>query len=549
MPSLPPVFSEQEFNGSLSPEENGGEFDYVLNSEDTVFFDEAAEKAPILSEGEVIPFSKKIVSGLLSCIINITVFVCLALLFLRGRPVPIAVDAVFSDREGDQLEIETLDEGNLDPNPAETYKLTVPEMGEISDFIAPDRLEFDPARESLQMAAEASRIDISDLFEGRTDPGKKNDLLSKYGGNKKTSESVKRGLLWLKKQQNEEGWWSLKGPYRDGVSQSIADNLSAATGLAILAFQGDGNTRQVGEHHVVVRKAWKWLLKQQDEDGSFFREGTTTSRFYTQAVCTIALCELVAMEKKKGKGNDLLSAAQKAVDYLVERQNDDLGGWRYDVTTHEKWIADGKKNRKQITVEKAVDSDLSVTGWCMMALMSARAADLYVPDETLKRIESFLDLVEQDDGTAYSYSKTEWSIRPSMTATGLLCREYLGWNQTNPILLRGAAALVEPDNLVHYPKHEEVSRGKTRETTNVYGWYSTSMALKQLGANHILWRTWNEALSREVPEHQESVQSSEAGSWDPRDDDYYFGGGRLYVTCLSILCMEVYYRHLALYSN
>ena len=40
----------------------------------------------------------------------------------------------------------------------------------------------------------------------------------------------------------------------------------------------------------------------------------------------------------------------------------------------------------------------------------------------------------------------------------------------------------------------------------------------------------------------------EKGSWGPQRDMYGRVGGRLYTTCLSIYCLEVYYRHLAVYG-
>jgi hypothetical protein len=40
-----------------------------------------------------------------------------------------------------------------------------------------------------------------------------------------------------------------------------------------------------------------------------------------------------------------------------------------------------------------------------------------------------------------------------------------------------------------------------------------------------------------------------AGSWPPDLSHGVAQGGRLYTTCLSILTLEVYYRHLSLYRN
>ena len=238
----------------------------------------------------------------------------------------------------------------------------MPEDVKIDEQIAPDRLEFDEKSDSILTQTEASRIDITSLFDGRTDPGTKNDLLSKYGGNQRTVDAVNRGLAWLKKQQLPDGSWSLQEPYRNGA---ITDNHTAATGLALLAFQGDGNTRFSGKYHSQVRKAWKWLLKQQAENGSFFREteGISTGRFYTQAICTIGICELIGMEKKGGKGKDLLNAAQKAVvgySMLPEKGTETAcgviswSGYRYMEHLAQ---ADGAIGAAELTVRKGLKQD------------------------------------------------------------------------------------------------------------------------------------------------------------------------------------------------
>lgn len=513
-----------------------------LSDSDAAFLEREGNAEPILPSDTGPQPLERTLCVLLSVVLNVAVLIALALLLLPSEPEPLSVEAVFSDTLGDQLDVMTLDEGNLNPTEAEEYAV------EVVPDVRPDEMNiFEPEeKEFLDDAAapfyDQSRIDMRELLTGRTDPGVKNDLLAKYGGTKLTSEAVRLGLIWLKKQQGKNGAWSLKGPFRDGIGEAFSDNQEAAGGMALLAFQGDGNTRYFGEYKETVNKGWKWLLTRQNEDGSFFAAGRTpggtssSGRFYTQAIVTIALCELIAMERTEGRGAELRAAAQKAVDYLVRWQNRDLGGWKYD---------------------EGIGSDLSVTGWVLMALQTARVADLYVPSETLERISVFLDSVAYDDGSQYFYSKELPERRPSMTATGLLCREYLGWDRKNETLLTGAAILTRSENLVRYaPLREsapsdafaapqERSRGKFY--TNVYGWYSAAMALKHLGPYNKYWRLWNKAMSAEIPTHQASPDTPEAGSWDPAFDSYRFGGGRLYVTCLSILCLEVYYRHLSLY--
>jgi hypothetical protein len=51
-----------------------------------------------------------------------------------------------------------------------------------------------------------------------------------------------------------------------------------------------------------------------------------------------------------------------------------------------------------------------------------------------------------------------------------------------------------------------------------------------------------------LPETQVK-KGPEAGSWDSNSDRWGGSAGRLYVTCLRTYMLEVYYRHLPIYSS
>lgn len=487
--------------------------------------DDNVQELTLSNDVETVSIKQRVSSWGLSLIIHSLIVLGLAFIFFPVSRRQADLEAVFSTEIGDQLDFLTDDEGNLNPNEALDYALIVPTELKVDDVLVFEKEELPYQADVNAPLFEQSRIEVNDVLAGRTDPGLKNDLLSKYGGNKLTEETVTLGLKWLVKQQKKDGSWSLLGPYEDGI-RSI-DNAPAATALALLAFQGAGNTRTMGEHSAVVKRAWTWLLNQQNADGSFApAERASEALFYTQAICVIALCESIAMEKRVNA--DVKYKAQKAVQFLLENQNQKSGGWKYEPQT---------------------SSDLSVTGWCVVALKTAETAGIEIPQDVYDWISSFLDSISYDDGAGYVYQLVNQKIaekekRTSMTATGLLCREYLGTPPNDPVLLKGAATLVEDENLFHFPETEEE---KKEFFHNAYGWYSTSMALKGLGPYNKYWRRWNATLSKELPKQQEPKGSKEAGSWDPQYDEYSFGGGRLYVTCLSILCLEVYYRHLSIY--
>jgi hypothetical protein len=336
--------------------------------------------------------------------------------------------------------------------------------------------------------------------------GNKRALLGAYGGTKLTQDSVKLGLRWLEKNQQKNGSWSLLGPYPHGGP--VEDNI-AATAMALLAFQGDGNTHQSGdsdypEFQRAVSKGWAWLLKEQDADGNFFKQGNMHHRLYAQAQATIALCELYGMSKD----SVYRVPAEKAMKYAVKAQ-DKLGGWRY---------------------QPGIDSDTSVTGWFVMALQSARMADLEVPDDTLNRVSSYLDKAGKDGGRFYAYT-IDGPTKKSMTAEGLLCRQYLGWKQNDPRLIDGIQYLT--NNLMKWDERD------------AYYWYYATQACHHMEGE--AWKKWNGVMRQMLPEKQVK-KGAEAGSWDPNGDQWGASAGRLYVTCLHLYMLEVYYRHLPIYT-
>lgn len=337
-------------------------------------------------------------------------------------------------------------------------------------------------------------------------PGMRKGLLKAYGGTKKTETSVKLGLAWLKRNiDTKTGGWSLVGPYKNG---GTAENPVAATAMAVLAFQGAGHTTMEGGYKTELRRAWKYLLSRQRTDGKFELSASTPNgqQFYTHAQATIALCELYALTKQK----DLEGPAQSAVDYLLKTQGTN-GGWRYDPNA---------------------EGDLSVTGWVVMALQSARMGGLNVPEESLDRIRGFLDLVSAEEKSKYSYLPNA-RITPTMTAEGLLCRQYLGWEHDTPALLRGT---------------EYVSQSPIQwREPDVYYWYYATQVMHHMEGK--LWEDWNNVMREEIPNHQVAKGQPEGGSWFEEKDNWANHGGRLYSTCLSLFMLEVYYRHLPLYNS
>ncbi|MBX3426952.1 MAG: terpene cyclase/mutase family protein [Pirellulales bacterium] len=361
---------------------------------------------------------------------------------------------------------------------------------------------------ALGAASAAATEPIQAALSGR-EAGMKEGLLKAYGGTAGTQLAVEEALRWLARNQQKTGLWHLDGPYADGTGPN---NRDAATALALIAFQGNGHTPAGDSNDPYTRltgKAWKALLARQDEQGNFFQEGSSHGRLYTQAMCTIALCELYGMTRD----SIYREQAERAVNYCVKIQSSE-GGWRYF---------------------PGEDSDLSVTGWFVIALQSARMAGLDVPPETFQRVSRFLDSVSHDGGAQYAYVRGQGK-KLSMTAEGLLCRQYLGWTHDSAPLNRGVEVLTQ--NLPSWSPKQGLR--------DSYYWYYAAQACHHMEGEP--WRKWNAVMRVVLPEHQVK-EGRERGSWDPQGDEWGSrGGGRLLVTCLHTFMLEVYYRHLPIYQ-
>ncbi|TWU19678.1 prenyltransferase/squalene oxidase repeat-containing protein [Allorhodopirellula heiligendammensis] len=348
---------------------------------------------------------------------------------------------------------------------------------------------------------------VSNMFRGRTG-AMKQKLLKEAGGTATTEDAVLMGLEWLRHNQLSDGSWSLRGPYADGARN---ENRVGATAMAMLAFMGSGSTHRGGKYQKELWRAVRWLVQKQDSQGFMALDAAPHERMYAQAQGMIALCELYAMT-----GDSWIRPyAQSAVDFAAKSQSP-TGGWRY---------------------QPRFDSDTSVTGWFVVGLKSGEAAGLEVDRYVWPKVETYLDSVSanrQNDYYAVGYSYKVGDARsPSMTAEGLLCRQYMGWRRNAPAMGHGLNTLA-----ANHP----IDVGQP----DVYYWYYATQALHHFGGP--LWTQWNEQLKVVLPARQ-IIRGKERGSWPPHNDAWGRHAGRLYTTCFSIYCLEVYYRHMPIYNH
>jgi len=343
---------------------------------------------------------------------------------------------------------------------------------------------------------------VERLFAAR-DPRLRTQMLQREGGSKQTEAAVQRGLRWLSIHQSDDGSWSLDrfyvGKNCNCGATSRLNSDSAATSLALLAYLGTGQTHRTGRERTNILKGLNWLLGHQKPNGDLRAVLDRPAGMYAHALATIVLCETLAISGDK----ELRAPAQNAIDFLIAAQHPS-GGWRY--RPHDQ-------------------GDTSVTGWQLSAIQAAQSAKLLVPQETMDRAASFLNTVQNDDGTRYAYQPGREATEV-MTAEALLARIHLGWGIDDPRLQQGANFLITN----HLPN---------RKTPNIYYWYHASQLFHHVGGQP--WEQWNQQMQKILIETQITTGHG-TGSWTP-GGHYDAIGGRLYATALAICILETYYRH------
>jgi len=340
-----------------------------------------------------------------------------------------------------------------------------------------------------------------------------------------TEQAIENGLQFLAKHQRADGSWHLE----DFGEEVDIRSDTAATALALLSFQGAGYTHRQFKYEGVCGRALSWMIKNQRTNGDLYvrtdPKSDGNSWLYSHSIATLALCEAYGMTQD----DSIKQNAQRAINFLIQSQDPQGGGWRY---------------------QPKIGSDTSVTGWCMMALKSAELSGLNVSKESYQGISKWLEGSQASESQKYLYRYNFQAAdspaarhgrvpTPVMTSVGLLMRLYLGWRRDNPDMQKGT------DWLMDRPPAEGTVQSPQRDT---YHWYYATQVMFHMGVNR--WKAW---YGNRYPMliRTQSTEGEYVGSWEPNGripDAWGRFGGRLYVTTLNLLSLEVYYRHLPIYE-
>ncbi|WP_425474400.1 squalene--hopene cyclase [Saccharopolyspora hirsuta] len=165
--------------------------------------------------------------------------------------------------------------------------------------------------------------------------------------------AIERGTRWLRGMQSADGGWGAFDA--DNTRQLIRKLPFCDFGEVIDPPSADVTAHVVealaalGHDEEVVQRGVKWLLRNQEKDGSWFGRWGANHVYGTGAVVPALVRAGIKPEHR---------ALRRAVKWLEKHQNPD-GGWGEDLRSYDDpaWIGRG-------------DSTASQTGWALLALLA-----------------------------------------------------------------------------------------------------------------------------------------------------------------------------------
>jgi hypothetical protein len=333
---------------------------------------------------------------------------------------------------------------------------------------------------------------------------------------KEVKQALGKALDFLASKQQTDGSWSR---YEEGN-----------TGLCLMAFVG---AMCVGKDYSPNIRAATNYLKSQYRPSSDYPQGSEDADcyggrlgegdMYQHAIATLALAEaLVALND-----DSLEPIVQDAISLIIRSQNTDrkpetLGGpIRSDSRHHGGWRYE----------PESTDSDISVTGWQILALRAAVNAGFSVPDHTFPAAAGFVrSLQGKDDGSFLYDAPEEEGDSCARAGMGALSLQLCGLPQDPAI--QPALRFMQD----FAPRWNTEGRG---DGYAFYYWYYGTRAMYLSGGDN--WRIWKDWICRFLVDHQD-----QDGSWRGTRKEEELD---IYRVALGALMLEFCCGHVPMYMS
>ena len=317
--------------------------------------------------------------------------------------------------------------------------------------------------------------------------------------NAATKDAIRKGLEFLKTQQNEDGSFG-------------SDYLIAASSLAGLAYLGYGNTYNRGEFCEQVRKTADYLISRQDNWGYI---DDNQCRMHGHGYATLFLAEAYGNFPPEYEKR-VKTALQKAVRVIASSQSPD-GGWTYTPSHTPGFVP---------------SDEGSVTVTQVQALRSARNAGINVPKEVIEKGKSYIRRCMGPEGCRYMLHGSDRTTY-TLTAAAVSVLNAAGEYQSKELEI-GLNVMRRRIASINNPLH-----------ASEWAWYGNlyaCQAMYQAGGND--WDVW-------YPKAFESLvtEQRQNGSWSEGRSGWGSAYGESFSTAIACLMLETPLGYLPIFQR
>lgn len=343
-------------------------------------------------------------------------------------------------------------------------------------------------------------------------------VMAKYKA--KLGPAVERGLAYLAKQQLDAD--AARAAGRPDLAGSFAEPSipgdTGITSLAVMAFLANGHVPGRGPYGEVINRGIDYVLTQQLDNGLLISADTrarSISLMYSHSIAALMLCEVSGMvdAKRQQRIDEVLPKATLVLlqAQKVPKAERHAGGWRY--------------------LPGATDSDLSLTGWSIMALRAAKLNGAAIPDTYVEKAVSYILKCRHRSG-AFTYIAGDGQPSTSMTGVALLCLELCGEHGRDELTQAGDYILKNPPRMTKADGAAEPHR--------FYAFYYCGQAMFQLGGKY--WAEFAPYLFDSLLQEQQAD-----GRWTYPEKT--FNLTTTFPTAMAVLTLTVPARQLPIYQR
>lgn len=310
-------------------------------------------------------------------------------------------------------------------------------------------------------------------------------------------DGIVNALRFLAQQQQPNGSWKIE----------LTGDSTAATSLAVMAFLSAGHVPGEGPYGQAVDRGISYVLGHQKPTGMIV-EATGHGPMYDHGISTLMLSEVAGMTPRE-QSLQVRKALEKAVSVILKAQQvrkaaREAGGWRYQ--------------------PNSPDSDLSVTGWQLLALRAAKDIGCDVPADNIELAVGYVKKCGNGRGFGYQPGNGPTS---TLTSCGVLALQVCDHH-----------ADVEVTNGIDYLQRQPLLFD---EPWFFYGVYYNAISAYKYGGPE--WERTKAQLFRELLSNQQPL-----GSWRARNNNESTQG-QIYATSMAVLALTVEYGYLPIYQR